>query len=505
MDRSRRYLEMLAHDIRSALGGCIGALEQIDPDKLDDATRRFRDGAYSSALAASRLFDGALDLEAIEHDDFALSFEPTALEPFLGETYRRWSAAAAAKGLTLDIHRDGALPTEIRVDRVRLARVLGNIIENAIKYTDTGAIKVKAGMTADGALRFTVADDGPGFSTEAMARLFEFKGRPDNSERPGTGIGLHIANLLAGQMGGQIGVDRGPTGAVVSITLPADIAADIAPAMAGIDDANGAGFGDDLPDLSHLNVLLAEDNATNQIVVTQMLDAMGARYSVASDGLEALRLFETQDFDLLLLDIEMPRLSGLEVIRSIRARADKRAATPIVALTAYAMRTHQEKIAEAGADGLIAKPIMGIGVLGEALLTYWRRRSDSVAPDTQPQSGTEEDPANLIDKSVFGALENSIGSAKMSELLDRVSIDLADVRDGLSKGMKSQSSKGVRSASHVLISVAGAIGAISTQQAAERLNHAANAEDWSQVRNRGEVCLTRIGELLTVIDQELMS
>ena len=111
-------------------------------------------------------------------------------------------------------------------------------------------------------------------------------------------------------------------------------------------------------------VLLAEDNPTNQMVATQMLRALDAEVTVASDGIEALERFEAGEFDLVVVDIEMPRLSGLDVIRAIRARGDARAGVPIVALTAYAMREHRERIAEAGANGLISKPITSIEALG---------------------------------------------------------------------------------------------------------------------------------------------
>ena len=505
----KRYLEMLTHDIRSALGGAIGALEQIDPDALDDKSRRFYEGALTSALAAGRLFDGALDLEAIENNDFALAKEPTNLDAFLTETQRRWSAAAAARGIGLEVRRSTALPTEIEADRVRLSRVIGNIVDNAIKYTEKGTVQVLAEVNGKGNLNISVADNGPGFSPDALDRLFEFRGRPKNASRPGTGLGLHIAHLIVSQMGGKVRVNQAALGgAVVTVCLPGNLFLDDPATEAARPGDSPTIANADLPDLSHLNILLAEDNATNQIVVTEMLEAMGARFSVASDGVEALQLFETGVFDLALLDIEMPRLSGLEVIRAIRSRNDDRARIPIVALTAFAMRDHQEKISNAGADGLIAKPILGIENLGEALLTYMRRRARPMPVSLGAKEGearTNDAAEILIDDAVFGALERSIGSAKMSELLGKVSTDLADVRDGLAQGIRTKSSTDVRSSSHVLISVAGAIGAISTQQAAEWLNRAANAEDWSQVRTTGEVCLTRIGQLLNVVETKLNS
>lgn len=502
-ETNRRYLAMLTHDIQSALGGCIGALERLEGVVLDDASQQCVDGALVSALAASRLFAGAVDLDAIDNDQFSLKIDAIQANNLLSETYRRWVVPASTKGLALKIVRDAQLSDTIEVDRERLSRALGNVIENAIKYTSKGVVLVEARPVGkSGAVTFSVTDNGPGFSADALKRLFEFRGRPDNSAQPGSGLGLHIANLLVSQMGGTIDVENTvEAGAKVTISIP-DVLPDYDTVVSENRPHNVSVSvipSVRLPDLSQLNVLLAEDNATNQIVVTQMLDAMGAKFTVASDGVEALQVFEQQEFDLALLDIEMPRMSGLEVIRAIRSRRDDRANTPIVALTAYAMREHQEKISQAGADGLIAKPIMGIEELGEALLGYWRRRDVSLASEAIV-SGP---PKDLIDEAVFGALESSIGKSKMVELLGKVSQDLTEVQNGIQGGLTSKDSGPVRAASHVLISVAGAIGAISTQQLAERLNRSANAGDWPMVGRLGTSCLTRIDDLLTVLESRL--
>ena len=503
-ETTRRYLAMLTHDIQSALGGCIGALERLDGVELDRTSKQCIDGALVSALAASRLFAGAVDLDAIDNDQFSLKIDNVPINSFLSETYRRWIVPATSKGIEFQIVRDARLPANFEIDRERVSRALGNVIENAIKYTTKGRVLVEVRpIGKSGSVTFAVTDNGPGFASDALKRLFEFQGRPETSAQPGSGLGLHIANLLVSQMGGAIDVENtSEAGAKVTMSIP-DILADADPVTTQEPPHNVSVSvipSVRLPDLSQLNILLAEDNATNQIVVTQMLEAMGARFAVASDGIEALEVFEEQDFDLALLDIEMPRMSGLEVIRAIRSRRDARANIPIVALTAYAMREHQEKISQAGADGLIAKPIMGIEELGEALLGYWRRLDLSFVQESSIVSGP---PRDLIDEAVFGALETSIGKSKMAELLSKVSQDLTDVRAGIQNGLTSKDSGPVRAASHVLISVAGAIGAISTQHMAERLNRSANAGDWPMVGRLGTSCLTRIDDLLTVVETRL--
>jgi len=502
-DLRARYLAMLSHDVRSAISGVIGGLQQIPVSRLDNDSQKHLEGAIAAASDLSRLFDGVLDMEAIEKSEFELDLEPATFEDLLGELYRRWNGPALKSGLELVIEYAAGGESEFIIDHRRISRVLGNIIENSVKNAEKGSIRVSAKRNPDMSISFVVRDDGPGFSDAALDLLFSFRGRPDNSAKPGSGLGLYIAHTLLAQMGGTIDARNHPDGgAVVEITVPAQSEDRQAeppewpenPASVAVLPSSR------LPDLSHLNIILAEDNTTNQLVVTQMLDAMGARFSVASDGVEALNLFETQNYDLALLDIEMPRLSGLEVIRAIRARKDDRSMTPIVALTAYAMREHRERISAAGADGLIAKPILGIEDLGNALLNYYRRHSPKANATDPAQSDDNATSRNvIIDEAIYESLRSSIGHEKMSELLGKVITDLGNVRDGIEHGIAEHDVKRLRTASHILISVAGAIGAVKTQHLAEALNKAANEDDVSEIRRCGTLCLTSIDDLLTVV------
>ena len=221
-------------------------------------------------------------------------------------------------------------------------------------------------------------------------------------------------------------------------------------------------------------ILLAEDNITNQMVATQMLDALGARVDVANDGAEALEMIEVKAYDLFLIDIEMPRVSGLDVIRSIRKAAAPLCDAPVIAVTAYALREHREKISEAGADGLIPKPLLGIEQFGRDIVTLadksYQRGVDADRPTEEPASA-DEGPVTM---SVFKALEDSIGPESMADLLGKIDIDLGRAADEVRTGMAALDKTAIASATHVLISVAGAIGAADLQRLAQKLNGAAS-------------------------------
>lgn len=496
--RRNRHLAMLSHDLKSALTGVIGGLRQIDIAKLDPKNTKFREGALASAIEASRLLDGILDIEAIEAGNFEINIETTNLESFLAELHRRWTARAEWKDLALKVYMEGNLPKTVDLDRGRLSRVLGNLIDNAIKYTENGKVELSVHADDANTLAFTVRDDGPGFSEEALDSLFQFRGRPDSSTKPGSGIGLYISQSLLSQMGGEVKIGNRVAGGTEAVVLvQTDLGKNAAEAE--LSTASVSVFPTTkLPDLSNLHVLLAEDNITNQLVVTQMLDAMGAKFEIASDGVEALEKFELFNFDVLLLDIEMPRLSGLDVIRSVRARKDAQRNKTIIALTAYAMREHRERIAAAGADGLIAKPILGIEDFGIDILNHYNRvTSETASHEDIPAEATENsDAGSLIDFEVYESLEKSIGSETMNELLSKVLTDLSSVKHGIETGLATEDVKKVGSSSHVLISVAGAIGAVSTQSDAQALNKACHQNDWSIVTLHAEACLTKITELL---------
>lgn len=225
-------------------------------------------------------------------------------------------------------------------------------------------------------------------------------------------------------------------------------------------------------------ILLAEDNLTNQMVATQMLEALGVQVDVANDGAEALEMLDRKSYDIFLIDIEMPRVSGLEVIREIRGRKKPFCDAPLIALTAYALREHREKIADAGADGLIPKPLIGIDQFGRDILVFVDRAA-SRAPEGgfgggRGEGGGDRAPEGRVTMSVYSALEEAIGAESMVDLLGKVDADLEAAQRDVAHSVSSRDMESLRGATHVLISVAGAIGAQRLQMLAQRLNVAAH-------------------------------
>lgn len=465
---------LLGHDIRNAVSDILGGLALADLTPLDLNSTQQLQRVRSASEQLARLSDEVLALIMGDTALHTAQISTLILHSYLHETEARWSAQAREAGLAFTLEMAADLPTEIGTDKGALDRILANLIGNATKHTDTGAVTLSVGMRSHETLSLIVRDTGPGFSDSALALLFEAGGRPPETRAPGSGLGLHIVYELADQIGGRVEVSNHPLGgAQVALLLPR---AAWAPGMLSPTVAPS-----DLPDLTGQCVLVAEDNQTNQLLVRQMLDTLGADCSIASDGVTALKLLEQQHFNLALIDIEMPRLSGLDLIRVLREReremGDDAETLPVLAITAYVLRSNRDEIYEAGADGVLAKPIMSLESFGHAINAVLARRDAKTATLPAPQ---EDAPAlNTLHLDRLLALA---GEQNSRELLSRLLQDFRTVQSGLHEAMQLPDFALIRARTHVLISLAGAVGSDHLQNLAETLNNAAHNKDHNLTR-----------------------
>jgi signal transduction histidine kinase/FixJ family two-component response regulator len=363
-----QFLANMSHEIRTPLNGVLGMAQAMEMEEALTPLQRERVGAIrDSGSALLQILNDVLDISKIEAGKLELSHGAFDVEGLVRRTVATFADSAAGKGLTLM----GTVSERARGgwmgDAERLRQVLGNLVSNAVKFTDEGSVSLTAERTLDG-LVFAVRDTGIGMAPEAAPLLFnKFSQVDDSNERRfgGTGLGLAICRELIEMMGGTIEVETAPgQGSTFRVRVPAGRAAEaVVTTPAPVPEQTAQ-------DLSEraVRILAAEDNATNQRVLQALLAPLGVELVMVGDGREAVEAWRTQAFDLILMDIQMPGMGGVAAALAIRAEESQtgRGPIPIVALSANAMSHQVEEYMQAGMTGYVAKPI-DISVLHQTI------------------------------------------------------------------------------------------------------------------------------------------
>lgn len=465
-------LRAFGHDIRATMSDVVGGLRLIETERLDTETRLQVERVRAAGDALAGMIEAAL--MAASGEDFVRSPEARVdLWPLVDNWRSRWEGRASDLGVAFELSASDALPSGILAPRLALDRIVGNLVANALQHAAASAIRLTLSSAPGKGLLIEVADDGTGLPAAAI------EGEVPGSE-DGHGLGLRIVREMCGQIDAtlRLGNGRPLGGGVARLQIPEDRL-----------DRCETTKAPPLPDLSGLRILLAEDNLTNQLIIMQMLERMGVRPLIVSDGAEALKALDRHVFDIALIDIEMPHVSGLDVIRAVRSRGGDGAGLPLVALTAYVLRDNREAIYAAGADGIMPKPVASAEEFGRAILRY-AGRPDAGARDAEP--GEAIDPGRL-ERLLSGA-----GPEGAVELLDRLRTDLAAVRDALAAAVQARCASRIRAQTHVLVGLAGVGGADRLARRAEALNIAAKRGRLAEIGALHASCRSDLDELLTL-------
>jgi PAS domain S-box-containing protein len=352
------FLAAMSHEIRTPMNGVLGMVAAMEGTPLCDEQRRMLSIINDSGQILLTLLSDILDLSKIEAG--RMVFESTPFNPAASvqAVAGLYGETAASKGLDYVIEIDDGARGWFVGDPTRYRQVLQNLVANALKFTQAGAVKIRmrAQAGADGGvmLRTEVSDTGVGITPQDRAKLFQKFSQADASTTRrygGTGLGLAISRQLVEALGGQIGVESEPgVGSSFWFALPLRRAEapqpveDLAPASLDVGS-------------STVRILAAEDNETNQLVLKALLSNADAEVVFADNGAEALSLARENDFDLVLMDVQMPVMDGMTASRAIRALRGPRSAVPIVAVTADAMPEQVALCLAAGMDAHISKPL----------------------------------------------------------------------------------------------------------------------------------------------------
>ena len=354
------FLANMSHEIRTPLNGVMGVIQLRQLAGLDEEQAGFADTAMESCRRLVRLLTDILDISRIEANMLTIRHEPMALKEVLDQTAGLFSAISRESGVELAVRLDPALPDRLYGDAARLQQVLTNLVGNALKFTPSGSVSIDAtrlGEDRNGRCRvlFSVQDTGIGIPDDKLEKLFRpFSQVSEGFTRnhQGAGLGLSICRRLVGLMGGNMAFSS-EVGVGTEVHFVLGFAAKGAEEQVSAQSAHA-------PEISlrGVRILLAEDDRFSTVLAEKLFRMHGAVVEVAQDGYEALEILGRSNFDLVLMDIQMPGMDGIEATRAVReGRAGSRMKyVPIIAMTAYAMRGDRERLLEAGMDGYVSKP-----------------------------------------------------------------------------------------------------------------------------------------------------
>ncbi|MEI6986284.1 MAG: ATP-binding protein [Rhodospirillaceae bacterium] len=376
-----QFLAMMSHEIRTPITGVLGMADLLRRTPLNEEQIGYLDTLAGSTKTLLTILNDILDISKIEAGKVVFEEVDFDLREAVNNTISMFNENAVSKGLALTHELDDDLPKHVIGDPTRVKQILFNLSGNAIKFTETGGVHVRVSIERHDDITLTllveVEDTGIGMTPDQIPHLFKpFSqlGASTTRRFGGTGLGLVITKRLVELMGGTIGVDSEPgKGTTFWFSLPLRVASDHAISIA--EDA--------VPPaptvVRSLHILLAEDNRINQMLVRSMLQKLGHTVAVADNGRVAVAMLAAEEFDAVLMDMQMPEMDGEEATRVIRVMPPPKGRLPILALTADAMVEHRERYLAAGVNDLVPKPI-DWQVLSDALAIHTASKVDQAIP-----------------------------------------------------------------------------------------------------------------------------
>jgi len=496
------FLATMSHEIRTPMNGVMAMLELLSLGRLDHEQRTMLGTVRESGLSLLRIIDDVLDFSKIEAGGLALNPEAAAVAQVVERAFQIYSGMASSKGLQLSRSIDPRIAPAHRFDALRLSQILTNFISNAIKFTPQGSVQISAEHVDTQAgrqtLRLSVKDSGIGVAAEHRAQLFQpfVQAEPGTARRyGGTGLGLAICSRLAGMMDGTIAMDSAPGhGTTLSLTLSLPIADALELPQVGAEQREEVlrtrlavrriAPRVDTAQADGTLVLVVDDHPTNRLVLLRQVAALGYAAESAADGVQALQLWRSGRFAIVLTDCNMPEMDGYELARRIRAEEAGSGARPmpIIACTANALDGEAQNCLDAGMNDHLAKPIALTDLM--QCLDHWRPMPDTLPAefDALGDARCSSDAAPL-DHEALAAISGRCADAERAILLDFRRVNDGDalmLRHAVAQADAPMATR----ISHRIKGASRMVGARRLASVCEEIETSSRAGDWGAIAQR---------------------
>ncbi|EFG3980087.1 aerobic respiration two-component sensor histidine kinase ArcB [Escherichia coli] len=453
------FISTISHELRTPLNGIVGLSRILLDTELTAEQEKYLKTIHVSAVTLGNIFNDIIDMDKMEWRKVQLDNQPVDFTSFLADLENLSALQAQQKGLRFNLEPTLPLPHQVITDGTRLRQILWNLISNAVKFTQQGQVTVRVRYDEGDMLHFEVEDSGIGIPQDELDKIFAmyYQVKDSHGGKPatGTGIGLAVSRRLAKNMGGDITVtsEQGK-GSTFTLTIHAPSVAE------EVDDAFDE---DDMP-LPALNVLLVEDIELNVIVARSVLEKLGNSVDVAMTGKAALEMFKPGEYDLVLLDIQLPDMTGLDISRELTKRYPREDLPPLVALTANVLKDKQEYL-NAGMDDVLSKPL-SVPALTAMIKKFWDTQDDEESTVTTEENSKSE---ALLDIPMLEQYLELVGPKLITDGLAVFEKMMPGYVNVLESNLTAQDKKGIVEEGHKIKGAAGSVGLRHLQQLGQQI------------------------------------
>ncbi|HFO7734997.1 TPA: aerobic respiration two-component sensor histidine kinase ArcB [Escherichia coli] len=453
------FISTISHELRTPLNGIVGLSCILLDTELTAEQEKYLKTIHVSAVTLGNIFNDIIDMDKMERRKVQLDNQPVDFTSFLADLENLSALQAQQKGLRFNLEPTLPLPHQVITDGTRLRQILWNLISNAVKFTQQGQVTVRVRYDEGDMLHFEVEDSGIGIPQDELDKIFAmyYQVKDSHGGKPatGTGIGLAVSRRLAKNMGGDITVtsEQGK-GSTFTLTIHAPSVAE------EVDDAFDE---DDMP-LPALNVLLVEDIELNVIVARSVLEKLGNSVDVAMTGKAALEMFKPGEYDLVLLDIQLPDMTGLDISRELTKRYPREDLPPLVALTANVLKDKQEYL-NAGMDDVLSKPL-SVPALTAMIKKFWDTQDDEESTVTTEENSKSE---ALLDIPMLEQYLELVGPKLITDGLAVFEKMMPGYVSVLESNLTAQDKKGIVEEGHKIKGAAGSVGLRHLQQLGQQI------------------------------------